>query len=80
MKCIFHIMTQGQPMSDFSAMQDVLVQLNVADLPKRHWEELVGWDFFHTMAKVCSDRLKADIAKARFISVSADKVTAVDNS
>jgi hypothetical protein len=32
------------------------------------------------MAKVCSDRLKADIAKARFILVSPDEVTAVDNS
>jgi hypothetical protein len=80
MKCVFHLMTQGQPMADFSAMQDLLVKLNVADLPKRHWGELAGWDFSHAMAKVCSDRLKADIAKARFISVSADEVTAVDNS
>jgi hypothetical protein len=36
MKCIFHVMTQGRPMADFSAMQDVLVQLNIADLPKKY--------------------------------------------
>jgi hypothetical protein len=53
MKCVFHVMTQGWPMADFSAMQDVLVQLNVADLPKRHWGELAGWNFSHAM--VCSD-------------------------
>jgi hypothetical protein len=73
-------MTQGRPMADFLAMQDVLVQLNVADFSKRHWGELVGWDFSYAMAKVCSDQLKTDIAKARFISVSTDEVTAVDNS
>jgi hypothetical protein len=66
-------------MADFSAMQVLLLQLNVANILKKHWRESSGWDFAHAMAKVCSDRLKAAIAKATFISVSADHVTVVDN-
>jgi hypothetical protein len=52
----------------------------VADTPKKHWGEASGWDFAQAMAKVCLDQLEAGIAKALFISVSADEVTAVDNS
>jgi hypothetical protein len=80
LKALFHVLSQGRPMADFTAMQDLFLQLNVADIPKKHWREALGWDFAQAMAKVCSDRLKAGIAKASFIFVSADEVTAVDNS
>jgi hypothetical protein len=48
--------------------------------PQKTLKELVGWDFVHTMSKVCSNRLKADLIKAKFILVNADEVTSMDNS
>jgi hypothetical protein len=58
----------------------LLLQLNVVDIPKKHWGESSGWDFAHAMAKVYSNWLKAGIAKATFISVNTDEATTVDNS
>jgi hypothetical protein len=54
--------------------------MQVPELPKKHWNQPCGWDFATAMAKVCSDRLKRDLANATFISASADEVTSVDNS
>ena len=39
----------------------------------------MGWNFAHVMAKVCSDQLKANTAKAKFILIRVDEMTAMDN-
>jgi hypothetical protein len=78
-KSFFHVMSLGWPMVDFTAMQVLLLQVDVADIPKKHWGESSRWDFAQAMAKVCSDRLKASIAKSTFISMNVDEVTTLDN-
>ena len=55
MKSLFHVMLLGWPMADFTSMQDLFMQLNVADILKKHWRESSGWNFAHAMAKVCFD-------------------------
>jgi hypothetical protein len=38
----------------------------------------LGWEIAEVMAKVISDRTRAALAKASYISASADEVTAID--
>jgi hypothetical protein len=66
-------------MADFSTMRELLQNLMVPEIPKKHWNEPSGWEFANTMAAVCSECLKHNIANATFISASADEVMAIDN-
>jgi hypothetical protein len=66
-------------MADFTVMRELLLNLMVPSIPKKHWSQPSGWQFANAMAAVCSDRLKRDMQNATFISASADEVTTVDN-
>jgi hypothetical protein len=69
---MFHVLQQGRPMADFSAMRELLQNLMVLEIPKKHWNEPLGWEFANAMAAVCSERLKRDIVDATFISANVD--------
>jgi hypothetical protein len=79
MRCMFHVLSQGRPMADFTVMRELLLNLMVPNIPKKHWSQPFGWQFANAMAAVCSDRLKRDMQNATFISASADEVTTIDN-
>jgi hypothetical protein len=79
MCCMFDVLSQGQPMADFIVMRELLLNLMVPNIPKKHWSQPFGWQFANAMAAVCSDHLKRDMQNATFISASADEVTTVDN-
>jgi hypothetical protein len=79
MRCMFHVLSQGRPMADFTAMRKLLLNLMLPNIPKKYWSQPSGWQFANTMAAVCSDRFKRDMQNATFISASADEVTTVDN-
>jgi hypothetical protein len=36
MKSLFHLMLLRRPMADFTTMQDLLLQLNIVGIPKKH--------------------------------------------
>jgi hypothetical protein len=66
-------------MANFSAMRELLQNLMVPEIPKKHWSQPCDWEFATAMAAVCCDRLKSDLGNTSFISASADEVTAIDN-
>jgi hypothetical protein len=66
-------------MADFSAMRELLQNLMVPEIPKKHWSQPCGWEFATAMAAVCCDCLKSDLGNTSFISASADEVMAIDN-
>jgi hypothetical protein len=68
---------QGRPMTDYVFAEQLFQDLNVPHYPKKHWSEGSGWEIVEAMAKVISDRTRADLAKARYISASADEMTAI---
>jgi hypothetical protein len=78
-KTIFVILSGGQPMSDYTAQKALFDSLNVPNQPRKHWSLGDGWEIAEGLEMVVADRTKADLQNARFISLSCDEVTAVDN-
>jgi hypothetical protein len=66
-------------MADFTAIQELLLNLMVPEIPKKHWSQSYSWQFANAMVGVCSNHLKQDMQNATFICANADEVTIVDN-
>jgi hypothetical protein len=80
MKLLLHLLMQGHPMTDYVSAEQLFQDLNVPHHPRKHWSEGSGWEIAEAMAKVISYRTRADLAKASYISASADEVTTIDGS
>jgi hypothetical protein len=80
MKLLLHLLMQGRPMTDYVSAEKLFADLNVPHMPRKHWSEGAGWQMADAMARVVSDKTRADLAKANYISASADEVTTVDGS
>jgi hypothetical protein len=42
-RLLFHLLSIGRPMTDFSNSRELLQQLEVPECPKKHWSEGSGW-------------------------------------
>lgn len=42
MRCLFHVLQQGWRMADFTAMRELLVNLMVPEIPRKHWSQPCG--------------------------------------
>jgi hypothetical protein len=80
MKLLLHLLMQGRPMTDYVSAEKLFADLNMPHMPRKHWNEGAGWQMADAMAKIVSDKNRADLAKANYISASVDEVTAVDGS
>ena len=78
-RLLFHVFSLGRPMTDFAASKVLFQQLNVPNFPLKHWNEASRWNMASSMATVISERTKTLIKEARFLAISADEVTTVDN-
>jgi hypothetical protein len=78
-RTMFHLLTLGRPMHDYTTCQDLYNALNVPHQPRKHWFEQVGWEIVHALALVVCDKIKEALAKANYIAISCDEVTTVDN-
>jgi hypothetical protein len=47
--------------------------------PRKYWSEPTGWEIAHALAHVIYEKVKEAFAKAKYISISYDKVTTIDN-
>jgi hypothetical protein len=65
-------------MADFTTLRELLVNLMVPEIPRKHWSQPCGWQFANAMATIFSKCLKRDLESATFISASVDEVTAID--
>ena len=77
---LFQILSHGRPMCDYEHEQYLLRHLKVKNLPKKHWSETSGWEMSEHMHATVLLRLKSLVQSARFVSISADEVTAVDTT
>jgi hypothetical protein len=78
-RTMFHLLTLGRPMCNYTACQDLYNALNVLHQPRKHWSEPAGWEIAHVLVHVVCDKIKEALAKANYIAISCDEVTTVDN-
>lgn len=36
-RCLFHVLQEGRPMADFTAVWELLVNMMVPKIPRKHW-------------------------------------------
>lgn len=77
---VFHILSNGRPMTDYPKMMKYLSFIQVPNFPSSHWSLTSGWEWGKYLAQVEKDDMKEKIVKATFLSLSLDEVTAVDNT
>jgi hypothetical protein len=77
---LFQILSHGRPMCDYEREQYLLRHLKLKNLPQKHWSEATGWEMSEHLHASVLAALKGVVQSARIISISADEVTAVDNT
>jgi hypothetical protein len=77
---LFQVLSHGRPMCDFEREQYLLRHLKVKNVPRKHWSETNGWEMGEHLHGCVLAALKVVVQSARIISISADEVTAIDNT
>lgn len=67
-------------MIDYERSESLLRFLRVKNMPSKHCSESAGWEMSGHLHLVVLRRLKEVVKSAKFISISADEVTAVDHT
>jgi hypothetical protein len=75
---VFDLLQRGRPMTDYPFAHTLLQFLNL-DLPRKHWCQNSGWDIARSIRWVIDEKVRSDILKAPFVSVSCDEVTSIAN-
>jgi hypothetical protein len=76
---IFHLLTIGRSMVDFTALRPVLQFLSTPKLAKQHWSDSAGWMLAECMFRQVEAKALDIVNSARFFSISYDEVTCIDN-
>ena len=77
---IFHLLSNGCPMTDYPKNDEIYIFLQVPNFPSSHWCLSSGWEWGKYLAQVEKDDMKEKIANATFLSMYLDEVTAIDNN
>jgi hypothetical protein len=80
MGTIFHLLEQGRPMLEYEALQPLFEFLEVPKIPKRHWSDNAGWTMVEAMYTQVLNKTRTTISAARYIALSCDEVSCIDNS
>jgi hypothetical protein len=79
MGVIFHLLSSGRPMVDYGTSRSMLQFLGVPKLAKRHWNDVAGWILAECMFRQVEAKSLEMVKSARFISISCNEVTSIDN-
>ena len=77
---IFHIMKRGRPMSYFGENRMLYQVIGLKNVPQSHLSDTSGWEIAKCLSMVEKEDMKLCVQKAKYISISLDEVTAVDNT
>jgi hypothetical protein len=66
-------------MLEFEALNAFFSFLNVPLLPKHHWSDSAGWVMDKCMHKQIIKKLKIIIASFKYLTLSCDEVTTINN-
>jgi hypothetical protein len=67
-------------MTNYEDMPSLFHMLKVKYVSQKHWSNSLGWGMVEVMYGVLLEAIKATIACANFIVVSANEVTTIDNT
>jgi len=77
---LFQVLNMGCSMCDYKPEQYLLRHLKVKNVPKKHWSEMFGREMAKHLHSCVLVALKLVVRNARFVSISVDEVTAVNNT
>lgn len=77
---IFQILSCGHPMKIYPNYMKYLYFLQVPNFPSCHWSIPSGWEWEKYLAQEEKDDMQEKIANDRFLSLSLDEVTTIDNT
>lgn len=76
---LFQILSSGRPVLEYQSRQELYRFLQVPNNPSKHWSTSSGWEMADYMYEEVKGAIKNEISTARFVAMSADEVTTVDN-
>jgi len=77
---IFHVLSNGRPMTEYESLQSLLNFFNVSHMPKKHWTDNSGWQMAEVMHAQVNANMKEVIKNANYLAVTCDEVTSIDNT
>ena len=77
---LFQFLSDGRAMVEFQSFLALYKLLHVLDLPAAHWCDTSGWTTTNNLYKQIIEETKRLIGSARYVAVTIDEVTAIDNS
>ena len=77
---VFHLLSNGHPMTDYPKMMKYLSFIQVPKFPSSHWSLSSGWERGKYLAQVEMDNMKEKIANDTFLSLSLDQVMTIYNT
>lgn len=80
MSVIFHILSRGHPMRELLEYSNLSSFLRVPHYPMSHWSIYVGWKMENCLAEVEKKNVQERVKESKFILLSLDEVTTVDNT
>lgn len=75
---ILHLLHEGRPMLEYTALQPLFTFLGVPKLPKKHWSDGAGWELAECLFAQVQLKSKVIMEKSRFFSISCDEVSTLD--
>jgi hypothetical protein len=78
-KSLFHILFHNHPMLEYEYLYELFKSLNVPNNPSMHWSNITGWAFVEFMHIQFQEVTIKAIQIVRFIKISCDEVTIIDN-
>ncbi len=76
---IFHLLKNGTPMIDFESLKESFEFLKFVNAPKKHWIDSSEWGMARAMHNVVLKQMKMVLQQNKFISISCDEITTLDN-
>ncbi len=74
-----HLFGHDWPMTKYTTMHTLFMQLNVPKDPMNHYYDGYRWEMTNYMFEQVLKQTQTIIVGARFFSLSVDEVTTVDN-
>ena len=76
---VFQVLSCGRPMLEYEARHALYKFIRVPDCPAQHWCDGSGWQIAEYMYAELQLTMKKLVQEARYIAVTVDEVTTVDN-
>jgi len=77
---LFQLVSEGRPIVEYKSRLSLYKLLNVLDFLSTHWCDNSGWVMAFYMYKQVTNEMRRLIVATRYIAISVDEVTTVDNN